>query len=118
MTALFLFVIVWAAGSLVQSAARKIRRSTKANHRPRRAATEPPQMPTAPAATVKPKPDNVAAMAACEAQISELLEQLETIAAILDNAPPERERLRWMKERARIYGQIATAEARKTRLMA
>ena len=53
---------------------------------------------------------SLAALEALQAQRDELEDQLDLINAALDAAPPEAKRLRWMKERSRVYGQLATCE--------
>ena len=63
--------------------------------------------------TVYTAPGKLACITALEmlqAQRDELNEQLDTINSYLDAAPPEKERLRWIKERTRVYGQLAAVE--------
>ena len=60
---------------------------------------------------------NLATLAALQAQRDELRQQLDLINGALDAAPPEKERLRWLKERTRAYGQMATVEAKISKLI-
>lgn len=75
-----------------------------------------------PAYEPKPEPENhvqrhLATLAALQAQRDELQQQLELINGALDAAPPEKERLRWLKERTRAYGQMATVESKISKLI-
>lgn len=75
-----------------------------------------------PAYEPKPEPENpvqrnLATLAALQAQRDELRQQLDLINGALDAAPPEKERLRWLKERTRAYGQMATVEAKISKLI-
>lgn len=67
--------------------------------------------------TVTAASRNLATLEALQAQRDELAEQLEIINVALDAAPPEVKRLRWMKERARVYGNLATVESKIARLI-
>ena len=60
---------------------------------------------------------NLATLAALQAQRGELQQQLDLINGALDAAPPEKERLRWLKERTRVYGQLATVESKISKLI-
>lgn len=60
---------------------------------------------------------NLATLAALQSQRDELQQQLDLINGALDAAPPEKERLRWLKERTRAYGQLATVEAKISKLI-
>lgn len=60
---------------------------------------------------------NLATLAALQSQRSELQQQLDLINGALDAAPPEKERLRWLKERTRAYGQLATVESKISKLI-
>ncbi len=64
-----------------------------------------------------PLAGKLATLEALRAQRDELNEQLEIINAALDAAPPEKKRLKWMKERSRVYGQLATVENKITKLI-
>lgn len=68
-------------------------------------------------AAVNPVSRNLATLDALQAQRDELNEQLEIINAALDGAPPEAQRMRWMKERSRVYGQLATVESKISKLV-
>lgn len=69
------------------------------------------------AGTVTAAPRNLATLEALQAQRDELTEQLEIINTVLDAVPPEAKRLRWMKERSRVYGQLATVESKIYKLI-
>lgn len=79
-----------------------------------RPAYEPEQDEAEPENPVK---RNLATLAALQAQRDELRQQLDLINGALDAAPPEKERLRWLKERTRAYGQMATVEAKISKLI-
>lgn len=83
-----------------------------AAHTARNAAMETPTT-----AAVNPVSRNLATMEALQAQRDELEDQLDLINAALDAAPPEAQRMRWMKERSRVYGQLATVENKITKLV-
>lgn len=68
-------------------------------------------------ATVNPVSRNLATLEALQSQRDELNEQLEIINAALDGAPPEAQRMKWLKERSRVYGQLATVENKITKLV-
>lgn len=75
-----------------------------------------------PAYEPKPEPENpvqrhLATLSALQAQRDELQQQLDLINGALDAAPPEKERLRWLKERTRAYGQLATVETKISKLI-
>lgn len=59
---------------------------------------------------------SLAALEALQAQRDELEDQLDLINAALDAAPPEEKRMKWMKERSRVYGQLAACESKISRL--
>ena len=84
-----------------------IRAAVKAGKRSsRRAAWDAPPVPA------KQAPPRLAVLDALQNQRDELQNQLEIIDAALDNAPPEKDRLKWLKERTRVYGQLATVESK------
>lgn len=64
-----------------------------------------------------PLAGKLATLEALQSQRCELTEQLEIINAALDAAPPEAKRLKWMKERSRVYGQLATVESKISKLI-
>lgn len=64
-----------------------------------------------------PLAGKLATLEALQAQRDELNEQLEIINAALDAAPPEARRMKWMKERSRVYGQLATVESKISKLI-
>ena len=64
-----------------------------------------------------PAQRNLATLEALQAQRGELQQQLDLINGVLDAAPPEKERLRWLKERTRAYGQLATVENKISKLI-
>lgn len=75
-----------------------------------------------PAYEPQPEPENpvkrnLATLAALQAQRDELRQQLDLINGALDAAPPKKERLRWLKERTRAYGQMATVESKISKLI-
>lgn len=124
MSALFAFFAVYAAASIVCNIVRKL---PKPKHRAKPTptktapqATQPPE--SAPKPEPKPTPTRAPAapctaiLDALNAQRDELHQQLDIISGALDNAPPERERMKWLKERMRVYGQLATVEAKISRL--
>ncbi len=98
MGVILLFCFLWA-----------VRKALKA--RGIRPAYEPRQEPE------NPVQRHLATLAALQAQRDELQQQLDLINGALDAAPPEKERLRWLKERTRAYGQMATVEAKISKLI-
>lgn len=100
MAIIMLVIFFWAISAAVKAGKRKTRRvPATATY------TTPPEISS-----------KLAVLEAFQAQRAELNEQLDVINAVLDAAPPEKERLRWMKERTRVYGQLATCESKISRL--
>lgn len=95
MATVLFFVFVCIVCKAIKTAARKARSAARAK-------------PTT--ATANPVTRNLATLEALQAQRDELTEQLEIINGALDGAPPEAQRMKWMKERSRVYGQLATIE--------
>lgn len=60
---------------------------------------------------------SLATLDALQCQREELTQQLELINNSLDNAPPEKERLKWLKERTRVYSQLASVEIKINKLI-
>lgn len=125
MSAILAFFAVYAASSIVCGIVRKIqkpsRRATKPT--PTKAAPQAAQQPQiTPKPEPKPTPTRApsapcaAVLDALNAQRDELHQQLDIISGALDNAPPERERMKWLKERTRVYGQLASVEAKIQKL--
>lgn len=125
MSPLFAFIAVYTAASILCGIVRKIskpsRRATKPT--PTKAAPQAAQQPqSAPKPEPKPTPTRAssapcaAVLDALNAQRDELHQQIDIISGALDNAPPERERMKWLKERTRVYGQLAGVEAKISRL--
>ncbi len=102
MTTLLFFVFLYLICKAARAAIRTARTTARAT-------------PTT--ATANPVTRNLATLEALQAQRDELAEQLEIINAALDAAPPEAKRLKWMKERSRVYGQLATVESKITKLI-
>lgn len=102
MITLLFFVFLFLVCKGIKTAARTARTRTRAT-------------PTT--ATTNPVTRNLATLEALQAQRDELTEQLEIINAALDAAPPEAQRMRWMKERSRVYGQLATVESKISKLV-
>lgn len=125
MSALFAFFAVYAAASIVCGIVRKLPKSSHKAAKTTRTKTAPQatQMPqSAPKPEPKPTPTRAPAapcaaiLDALNAQRDELHQQLDIISGALDNAPPERERMKWLKERTRVYGQLASVEAKIQKL--
>lgn len=124
MSPLFAFIAVYTAASILCGIVRKI---PKPKRRPKPTPTKAaPQAAQQPQSTPKPEPNPTptrapsapcaAVLDALNAQRDELHQQLDIISGALDNAPPERERMKWLKERTRVYGQLAGVEAKISRL--
>lgn len=125
MSALFAFFAVYAAASIVCGIVRKLPKSSHKAAKTTRTKTAPQatQMPqSAPKPEPKPTPTRAPAapcaaiLDALNAQRDELHQQLDIISGALDNAPPERKRMKWLKERTRVYGQLAGVEAKIQKL--
>lgn len=96
----FVFLYIVVAG--IKSGIRSARNATRA---------------TPKTAAVNPVSRNLATLDALQRQRDELAEQLEIINTALDAAPPEAKRLKWLKERSRVYGQLATVESKISKLI-
>lgn len=102
MATLVFFLAMWAVCKALKALFRHGRRRPK---------------PTPTPATTDPLRRNPATLEALQAQRDELQQQLDLINGALDAAPPEKERLRWLKERTRAYGQMATVESKISKLI-
>lgn len=78
-----------------------------ARSKPRRASYAPP--PPVKTAPPKASPD---ALAALDDAKQALLNQLDIVSAILDTAPPEKQRIQLLQQQATIYNQLANIESK------
>lgn len=121
MNPIFAFIAVYTAASILCGIVRKLPKPSRraAKPTPTKAAQQPQSAPKPepkPTPTRAPSAPCAAVLDALNAQRDELQQQLDIISGALDNAPPERERMKWLKERTRVYGQLASVEAKIQKL--
>lgn len=106
MPTLILFIFLWLIVKACKAVFRRGKRRTQSKR----------SKATAPAPAASKVSRSLAALEVLQAQRDELQDQLDLVNAALDAAPPEDKRIKWMKERTRIYGQLATCESKISRL--